>query len=158
CETSPTRLRGLLRVAARGVSARARRNVCLDSLADSDLRLVALRIRFASHLDTDVLEPASAMPGLHFRRSPAKESAMNYGRLVIAAIAATVFDAIYGFLVYGQALAGVFSRYPGVYRPADDMSHMPVLMASIFVGALAAAYIYAKGYEGGSGVAEGVRF
>src|SRR5262245_7129472 len=98
------------------------------------------------------------MPGLHFRRSPVKESAMNYGRLVIAAIAATVFDAIYGFLVYGQALAGVFSRYPGVYRPADDMSHMPVLMASIFVGALAAAYIYAKGYEGGSGVAEGVRF
>src|SRR4029077_10087835 len=75
-----------------------------------------------------------------------------------AALAATFFDAVYGFLVYGQALAGIFERYPGVYRPANDMSHMPVLMAAIFVGALAATYIYAKGYEGGSGIAEGVRF
>jgi hypothetical protein len=83
---------------------------------------------------------------------------MNYARLVAAAVAATIFDAIYGFVVYGQALAGIFGRYPGVYRPADDMSHMPVLVAAIFVGTLAAAYIYAKGYEGGSGVAEGVRF
>lgn len=83
---------------------------------------------------------------------------MNYGRLVIAAIAATVFDAIYGFVVYGQALAGIFGQYPGVYRAANDMSHMPVLIAAIFVGALAAAYIYAKGYEGGSGASEGARF
>jgi len=83
---------------------------------------------------------------------------MNYGRLALAAIAATIFDAVFGFLVYGQALAGIFERYPGVYRPASDMSHMPVLLAAIFVGALAATYMYAKGYEGGSGIAEGVRF
>ena len=83
---------------------------------------------------------------------------MNYARLVAAAVAATVFDAIYGFLMYGQAMAPVFSRYAAVYRPADDMSHMPVLVASIFVGTLAAAYIYAKGYEGGSGLVEGLRF
>jgi hypothetical protein len=83
---------------------------------------------------------------------------MNYGRLVLAAVAATVFDAIYGFVVYGKALAGIFGRYADVYRPADDMSHMPVLIAAILVGTLAAAYIYAKGYEGGSGVAEGLRF
>jgi len=83
---------------------------------------------------------------------------MNYGRLVAAAVAATIFDAVYGFLVYGQALAGVFGGYPGVYRPPNDMSHMPVLMAAIFVGTLAAAYIYAKGYEGGSGASEGARF
>src|SRR5262245_15808775 len=83
---------------------------------------------------------------------------MNYTRLVLAAVAATIFDAVYGFVVYGQALAGVFSRYPSVYRPADDMSHMPVLLAAIFVGALAAAFIYAKGYEGGSPIAEGARF
>ena len=83
---------------------------------------------------------------------------MNYVRLVLAAVAATVFDAVYGFVVYGQALAGTFSRYPGVYRPPTDMSHMPVLVAAIFVGALAATYIYAKGYEGGSGAAEGIRF
>src|SRR5262245_24434561 len=83
---------------------------------------------------------------------------MNYARLVAAAVAATVVDAVYGFVVYGQALAGFFSHYLGVYRPASDMSHMPVLRAATFVGALAAAYIYAKGYEGGTGAAEGVRF
>ena len=83
---------------------------------------------------------------------------MNYARLFLAAVAATVFDALYGFVVYGQALSGVFSRYSAVYRAADDMSHTPVLMAAIFVGTLAAAYIYAKGYEGGSGTTEGVRF
>ena len=83
---------------------------------------------------------------------------MNYGRLIAAAVVATIFDAAYGFLVYGQALAGLFGQYPGVYRPADDMSHMPVLIAAILVGALAATYIYAKGYEGGSGLSEGARF
>jgi hypothetical protein len=83
---------------------------------------------------------------------------MNYPRLVAAAVAATVFDAVYGFLVYGQALGAQFAQYPGVYRPADDMSHMPVLLAGIFIGSLVVAYIYAKGYEGGTGLAEGARF
>ena len=83
---------------------------------------------------------------------------MNYARLVAAAVAATVFDVVYGFLVYGQALGSQFAAYPGVYRAADDMSHMPVLVAGILIGTLVAAFIYAKGYEGGSGVAEGARF
>ena len=30
---------------------------------------------------------------------------MNYARLALAAVAATVFDAVYGFLVYGMLLA-----------------------------------------------------
>ena len=38
---------------------------------------------------------------------------MNYARLALAAVAATVFDACYGFLVYGMALAPEFARYPG---------------------------------------------
>ena len=83
---------------------------------------------------------------------------MNYGRLVAAAIAGTVFDMAYGFVVYGMLLANQFAAYPGVYRPADDTSHMPVLAAGVFIGACVAAYIYAKGYEGGSGAAEGLRF
>jgi hypothetical protein len=83
---------------------------------------------------------------------------MNYGRLIAAALAAAVFDMAYGFVVYGMLLANQFAAYPSVYRPADDMSHMPVLTAGIFIGALVAAYIYAKGYEGGSGAGEGLRF
>lgn len=83
---------------------------------------------------------------------------MNYGRLALAAVAAFVADAVYGFLVYGVALASQFSQYPGVYRPGDDTSHMPILFAGMLLGVATAAYIYAKGYEGGSGVAEGLRF
>ena len=83
---------------------------------------------------------------------------MNYGRLALAAVAAAVADAAYGFLVYGNVLAGQFAEHPGVYRPASDTSYMPVLFGGVFVAALAATWIYSKGYEGGSGVQEGVRF
>ena len=34
---------------------------------------------------------------------------MNYGRLVGAAVAATIADAVYGFLVYGMLLASEFT-------------------------------------------------
>ena len=83
---------------------------------------------------------------------------MNNGRLAAAAIAAAVVDFVYGFLVYGMLLRSEFGRYPAIYRPADDMSHMPYLMVGILIAAFAATYIYAKGYEGGAGVAEGARF
>ena len=83
---------------------------------------------------------------------------MNYGRLVAAAVAGTVADMAYGFVVYGMLLADQFGHYPGVYRPADDMSHMPILICGAFVAAVAATFIYSKGYEGRSGVEEGLRF
>jgi hypothetical protein len=84
---------------------------------------------------------------------------MNYARLAIAAVAATVVDAIYGFAVYGTALASQFAKYPGVYRPADTQGpYMAALLGGILVAMLAASYIYAKGYDGGSGLAEGMRF
>jgi hypothetical protein len=84
---------------------------------------------------------------------------MNYGRVALAALSATVFDSIFGYLVYGVLLASSFAAYPGVYRPAEaGAAYLPGMFACLFVGLLAAAYIYAKGYEGGSGVAEGVRF
>jgi hypothetical protein len=83
---------------------------------------------------------------------------MNYGRLVAAAVAGTVVDMTYGFVVYGMLLANQFAQYPGVYRPAADMSYMPVLVAGAFVAVLAATIIYSKGYEGRSGLEEGVRF
>ena len=84
---------------------------------------------------------------------------MNYPRLVLAAVAATVFDAVYGFLVYGTAMAPEFARYPGVYRGEDTgPAYLPLMFAGLLLAILAVAYIYAKGYEGGSGVAEGARF
>jgi hypothetical protein len=84
---------------------------------------------------------------------------MNYGRVASAAVAATVADIVYGFLVYGTLLAGEFAKFPAVYRAADvGMGYLPLMFAGLFVAMLVAAIIYAKGYDGGSGVAEGARF
>ena len=84
---------------------------------------------------------------------------MNYTRLALAAVVATIVDMIYGFAVYGTALANEFGRYPGVYRGADTgPAFLPLMFGGLLLAILAAAVIYAKGYEGGSGLAEGARF
>jgi hypothetical protein len=84
---------------------------------------------------------------------------MNYPRIAIAAIAATAVDAVYGFVVWGQVLSGEFGRYPEIYRAgADQTAYLPLMFVGILVGMFFAAWIYAKGYEGGSGLVEGVRF
>ena len=83
---------------------------------------------------------------------------MNYPRLVAAAVVATIVDVAYGFLVWGMVLNGEFGRYPEIYRPADDMSALPLMVTAIFIGLLFAIWIYAKGYEGGNGFVEGLKF
>jgi hypothetical protein len=83
---------------------------------------------------------------------------MNYVRLVAAAAAATIVDGLYGFVVWGKVLNVEFGRYPEIYRPAGDMSGFALMFAGIFVAMCCAAWIYAKGYEGGSGIAEGLKF
>lgn len=84
---------------------------------------------------------------------------MNYKRIVLAAIVATVALLVYGFLVYGLLIAQDYNPYPGVYRStADSKSHMPLAFAGLFVAMLVVTVMYAKGYEGGSGITEGARF
>lgn len=84
---------------------------------------------------------------------------MNYGRLVLAAVVGLIVEVGYGFVVYGMLLAGVFAKYPALYRSAESgPGYLPLMFAGLFVAILAAAMMYAKGYEGGSGAAEGVRF
>lgn len=84
---------------------------------------------------------------------------MNYGRLVAAALAGTVVDAVYGFLVFGMLLAGEYGRYPAVYRPNDAPPVFLICMfCGIFVAMIAAVAIYSKGIESKGGAAEGMRF
>jgi len=84
---------------------------------------------------------------------------MNYARLALAAVAATILDACYGFTVYGMLLAPEFAKYPSVYRSAEaGQAYLPLMFGGLFIAIAAAALIYAKGYEGGSGAAEGLRF
>ena len=84
---------------------------------------------------------------------------MNTTRLALAALAATVVDGFYGFAVYGNALAGQFMAFPAVFRSSESqMAYLPAMFAGILIAMFAVTYIYAKGYEGGSGVVEGLRF
>ena len=84
---------------------------------------------------------------------------MNVARIALAAVVATVVDAVYGFAVYGNLLTSEFGRYPNVFRSMDSqMGYMPILFCGIFIAMIGAAAIYAKGYEGGSGLMEGFRF
>ena len=84
---------------------------------------------------------------------------MNYGRIVTAAIVGTIVDGVYGFVVYGMLLAREFGRYPGVFRPMETINaNIPLMAAGGLLAMFALAYMYAKGYEGGSGAVEGLRF
>jgi hypothetical protein len=84
---------------------------------------------------------------------------MNMSRLALAAVAAWIVDSIYGYCVYGQALMGEFASYPGVFRSMEAVNgKLPLMFAGSLLGFFALAYIFAKGHEGGNGLAEGLRF
>ena len=84
---------------------------------------------------------------------------MNTTRLALAALAATVVDGFYGFAVYGNALAGQFMAFPAVFRSSESqMAYLPAMFGGILIAMFAVTYLYAKGYEGGHGLTEGLRF
>src|ERR1700738_2689209 len=84
---------------------------------------------------------------------------MNYGRLALTAAVATVVDFVYGYVVYGVLLRGEFARYPTIFRSSDtQMAFLPLMFVAFLVGMFAIAWIYAKGYEGGHAIQEGLRF
>ena len=84
---------------------------------------------------------------------------MNYSRIALAAVAATIIDGVYGFLVYGQVISSEFGRYPEIYRSTESQTaYLPGMFVCILFAMFVASYLYAKGYEGGSGMQEGMRF
>jgi hypothetical protein len=84
---------------------------------------------------------------------------MNITRIALAALAGLVVEICYGFLVYGLLLSKEFAKYPALYRSAEvGPGYLPLMFAGVLIAIVAAAGIYAKGYEGGSGAVEGARF
>jgi hypothetical protein len=84
---------------------------------------------------------------------------MNMSRVVISAIAATIVFFICGFLIFGLLIAPDYAPFTGVYRPSAAMNqHMSIGIVSSFVAMLVLSIMYAKGYEGGRGLIEGLRF
>ena len=86
---------------------------------------------------------------------------MNYLRVALAAVGATVAYFFVGFLFFGlvPSLRSEFAKYPAVYRGQEDIKRvMPAGMAAMFISILALAFIYALLCKGGLGIAEGARF
>ena len=84
---------------------------------------------------------------------------MNYGRIALAGNAGTIAFFATGFLIGGTLIAKFYAPYTAVYRPVSAvMNYFPIGIAATFLAILVLAAIYAKGYEGGSGLAEGARF
>lgn len=86
---------------------------------------------------------------------------MNFARVGLAALAVWVAYMALGFLVHGVLLADMWAELQrdGVARSAaNGDALLPIGMALALPGALAFTYTYAKGYEGGAGMQEGLRF
>ena len=79
---------------------------------------------------------------------------MNYTRLALAAVAATIADIVYGFAVYGNLLTSSFLAQGAIYRSAESqMEYMPIGAAGLVLAMVAAAMVFAvsnfRGVGGG---------
>lgn len=86
---------------------------------------------------------------------------MNYSRVALAAIGATVAYFVLGGILFAAlpSLREEFMKYPAVYRTQDDMKRvMPMGMISILVEIVVVAVLYAMAYPAGGGVLDGARF
>ena len=85
---------------------------------------------------------------------------MNYGRVVLAAIAAWIASIALGYLINDVWLVHLYAANAWAFRYREDVSRLlPIGLGAQLVACVAFAYAYAKGYEGeGLGVLEGMRF
>jgi hypothetical protein len=82
---------------------------------------------------------------------------VNFGRVAAAALVAWFASLLLSPLVNNVLLADLYARHAAVFRPQAEMNLVLGLGASL-VGYFVFAYAYAKGYEGGNGALEGLRF
>ena len=86
---------------------------------------------------------------------------MNLRRVAIGAVVAWVLYLGISYLVHAVLLNDLYRTYvqSGVMRPESEANAiLPIGFVLALVGFFAFSYAYAKGYEGGSGVQEGLRF
>ena len=82
---------------------------------------------------------------------------MNFSRLALAAVSAWVVSLALGFLVNNWLMADLYQAHALVFRPQAEMN-LPLGFGAQFMAFFAFAYMYAKGYEGTTGMQEDLRF
>ena len=84
---------------------------------------------------------------------------MNLPRVAIAAVVTWVVYLGVSFVVHTILLVDIYAQHRAVMRPEEQAGAiLPVGFVFALVGFFAFAYAYAKGYEGGGGLQEGLRF
>jgi hypothetical protein len=86
---------------------------------------------------------------------------MNYSRIALAALGATVAYFVAGGILFAALpwLGDEFAKYPTVFRTQDDMKRvMPVGMLAILVAISVVTVLYAMAYPSGGSVVDGARF
>ena len=84
---------------------------------------------------------------------------MNYSRIVLAAFAALIVFFAWGFLTEGWLIRKDFAVSAALYRDTQaQMKYMPFGMASVLIGLIAAAVLYAGWCGGTSGAMQGLKF
>jgi hypothetical protein len=84
---------------------------------------------------------------------------VNYARIALAFLGATVAYFVVGFIMFGAlpAMKSEFMKYPNVYRSHDSMMKvMPYNMVAILIGIVIVAVLYAKMYPAGGSIVSGV--
>jgi hypothetical protein len=82
---------------------------------------------------------------------------MNFPRLALAAVVGWLVSLGVGYVVDAYLMADIYAAHAQVFRPQAGMN-LPLAFAAQLLGFFVFAYMYAKGYEGTSGVQEGLRF
>jgi hypothetical protein len=84
---------------------------------------------------------------------------VNYARIALASVGATVAYFVFGFILFVAlpAMKSEFMKYPDVYRSREGMMKvMPYGMVAILVSIVVVAVLYAKIYPVAGGVVSGV--
>ena len=82
---------------------------------------------------------------------------MNFGRVAVSAVVAWFAYLLLSPLVNAVLLAELYAAHGAVFRPQGEMNLVLGLGVQL-IGFFVFAYAYAKGYEGGHGALEGLRF
>lgn len=84
---------------------------------------------------------------------------MNYARIALASLGATVAYFVFGFIMFAAlpAMKSEFMKYPDVYRSREGMMKvMPYSIVAILVSIVVVAVLYAKNYPIAGGIASGI--
>lgn len=84
---------------------------------------------------------------------------MNFARVAVAALVAWIVYLGVSFVVHTSLLNDLYQQHLAAMRPeAEQTRILPLGFFFALIGFFAFSYSYAKGYEGGNGTQEGLRF